>query len=691
MATLANRNNNPGNIKDTSTGQFRVFNSPQEGYAALMNDLEIKKSGRSHTGLKPESTLVDFAKAYAPSSDNNNPAQYAANLANHMGIRPDATIGELDTGKWADAVSHAEGYQNQNTSPVKNVYAPQTIPEQRQSLKDNGQPVSVNPEKSKPSIAGNVIRGLIKPFAKVGMSVLNSEEALTGQPVTETLHSGYLGDVKRVGSTFDPSKGAIANKTAIKDTAGTALELGSYLIGGGEAEAGIQTLKEGGLLGKKIIPTILKGAGEGSLIGGATGSGTALQEDKNLKDTAISTGEGTLAGGLLGGVFSGAGSAIEKSGLLNKIPGMLGKRTENAKKDLYKAYEEVMGSRKREIKFAQKDEALGKDTLQDVVDNGIVPEFNEDGTKLDFTKGMQQVEHSNDLFGTALGEAVASENKQIPISELRKKLYDQLSKYKNTADETAIANEIESRLAQFESGGEYTDLVNIQDIKNKASKDSRGMYNPLNDATTSTKKKAAKEIFYATKDLINKNVSNDSPVKEINAVLERNHRMQELLDLLHGSTVKRGKIGKYVAETLFGAAGLNQAGPFGALAGAKLGEEIQQMLMKGTFGSSTSKALLRTLEEKDPALYQQVIEKIANIRKTKEGILKLPAAGESSARFTQLPGEIKTPGFLKEDLSAKKATDDMRFNQEQAEKAKKIGLLKDKYVDFKRKKGLLKD
>lgn len=108
MATLAQANVNPGNIKDPATGSFKQFSHAGEGYAALLNDLEAKKTGNTRTGLGPQSTLVEFAEAYAPESDGNNPGQYAANIANFMGVRPDTRIGELDTGKWAEAVSIAE-------------------------------------------------------------------------------------------------------------------------------------------------------------------------------------------------------------------------------------------------------------------------------------------------------------------------------------------------------------------------------------------------------------------------------------------------------------------------------------------------------------------------------------------------------------------------------------------------------
>lgn len=106
--TLAVRNANPGNIKDPGTGSFRQFSNPGEGGAALLNDLRAKQTGTTTTGLGPSSTLVDFSEKWAPSSDNNNPGQYAANLANYMGVSPATQLKDLDLGKWAEAISLAE-------------------------------------------------------------------------------------------------------------------------------------------------------------------------------------------------------------------------------------------------------------------------------------------------------------------------------------------------------------------------------------------------------------------------------------------------------------------------------------------------------------------------------------------------------------------------------------------------------
>ena len=95
MDTPAVRNQNMGNLKDPSTGSFRSFSDPIDGKAALYNDLTSKMTGTSTTGINGGSSLLDFANTYAPKSDKNDPVQYAANLANKMGISPDTKIGTL--------------------------------------------------------------------------------------------------------------------------------------------------------------------------------------------------------------------------------------------------------------------------------------------------------------------------------------------------------------------------------------------------------------------------------------------------------------------------------------------------------------------------------------------------------------------------------------------------------------------
>lgn len=108
MANLGLQNNNPGNLKDPTTGQFRVFSTPQEGQQALMADLQLKQSGGSSV-IKPGASLSQFASVWAPSSDNNNPANYANTLATHLGVSPNTPFDQVPADKLAGAIQVAEG------------------------------------------------------------------------------------------------------------------------------------------------------------------------------------------------------------------------------------------------------------------------------------------------------------------------------------------------------------------------------------------------------------------------------------------------------------------------------------------------------------------------------------------------------------------------------------------------------
>lgn len=112
MTNLPTANNNPGNLRGTD-GQFIKFGAPIEGQAALYNDLTAKMTGKSKTGLSPKSTLFDFASKYAPKEDGNDPASYAANIANELKISPDDSIGSLvpRIDEFAHAIAKHEGYK----------------------------------------------------------------------------------------------------------------------------------------------------------------------------------------------------------------------------------------------------------------------------------------------------------------------------------------------------------------------------------------------------------------------------------------------------------------------------------------------------------------------------------------------------------------------------------------------------
>lgn len=119
--TIAQRLNNPGDLryagqagatKDSSG--FAKFSDFAAGFQALQNDLmaKIKRNG--------ETTLLDFAKVYAPASDGNNPTAYAKSLAEQLGVSINTPISQLAgvIQQFARAVAFNEDRTNPNLASI---------------------------------------------------------------------------------------------------------------------------------------------------------------------------------------------------------------------------------------------------------------------------------------------------------------------------------------------------------------------------------------------------------------------------------------------------------------------------------------------------------------------------------------------------------------------------------------------
>jgi hypothetical protein len=96
--SLSYRNNNPGNLRPGSlavgatgsNGGYAVFPDYQTGYNALV--------GLIQSPMYWNLTLSQFFQTYAPSADNNNPAQYAATVAAQLGVDANTPISTLAAG-----------------------------------------------------------------------------------------------------------------------------------------------------------------------------------------------------------------------------------------------------------------------------------------------------------------------------------------------------------------------------------------------------------------------------------------------------------------------------------------------------------------------------------------------------------------------------------------------------------------
>ena len=111
--TLAERNNNPGNLVFANqTGAVRgdkrpdgtywaVFESPEAGRLALENQIKLDTQSRGMS-------LIDTMNKYAPAADKNNPSAYAQTIANKLGIKVTDKVPEDKIGLMADAITTVE-------------------------------------------------------------------------------------------------------------------------------------------------------------------------------------------------------------------------------------------------------------------------------------------------------------------------------------------------------------------------------------------------------------------------------------------------------------------------------------------------------------------------------------------------------------------------------------------------------
>lgn len=82
--SVASRLNNPGNLRYTNSKYFRRFKTLEDGYNALLEDIEFKQTGRSRY-VDSLTSLNDFIHVYAPPIENNT-QKYVRIVCDDLGI-----------------------------------------------------------------------------------------------------------------------------------------------------------------------------------------------------------------------------------------------------------------------------------------------------------------------------------------------------------------------------------------------------------------------------------------------------------------------------------------------------------------------------------------------------------------------------------------------------------------------------
>ncbi|ECY4647013.1 lytic transglycosylase catalytic [Salmonella enterica subsp. enterica] len=114
--TLADRNNNPGNIRPVRGNGFRFFESALHGWEAMKNQLMRYFTGKT-TGRALQ-TIQDIVSTWAPAGDNNDPKKYAQDVAKWMGVSPNTVLNLANPETMAalmQSMARKEGYSNWNS------------------------------------------------------------------------------------------------------------------------------------------------------------------------------------------------------------------------------------------------------------------------------------------------------------------------------------------------------------------------------------------------------------------------------------------------------------------------------------------------------------------------------------------------------------------------------------------------
>ncbi|MDM2751423.1 lytic transglycosylase domain-containing protein [Citrobacter sp. Cs237] len=111
--TLADKNNNPGNIRgDSGVGGFKGFSTEKEGWDAMSNQLMRYYNGLT-TGRKLR-TVKDIVSTWAPSSENDT-GSYIKQVAGYMGVGANDELNLADPNvmaKLRTAMAKHEGFGN---------------------------------------------------------------------------------------------------------------------------------------------------------------------------------------------------------------------------------------------------------------------------------------------------------------------------------------------------------------------------------------------------------------------------------------------------------------------------------------------------------------------------------------------------------------------------------------------------
>lgn len=333
-----------------------------------------------------------------------------------------------------------------------------------------------------------LVRAIASPFLRAGANIATLKDVANPEAYAKDQSQGinygdYLGSYRPIGAQLDSKGNQVSFGGQLADTLGTGIEAASTIVpveGLGAKALGVAGRFGAGTLEAaakgKILGAVGKGIAEGGIIGAGQGLGSGLQEQGATAGSVIgSTVGGALAGGVGGGVFGAGGavlskgiSALDKSGIVNKILPETEARIAKQQGFVKEAQDQVAKAYENTLPLTPTQRLREANLLNKTGDNvyTTLAKYNINAGKDTAIEELQKV---SDQFENAVNHAQNNEHALFNIDEVRSRAYADIND--NLSSETArvtaknkIDSEIDALLkankGSIETGANGETLVN---------------------------------------------------------------------------------------------------------------------------------------------------------------------------------------------------------------------------------------
>lgn len=442
---------------------------------------------------------------------------------------------------------------------------------------------------SKPGFVKGLAQDIAKPFLKTGTAAANLFESTgdlgsaalafitgdkelanrfvkeAGADISKKRDFGFLGEVAPVGFSQETGK-KLGYKDTLKDTVGTALELGSYVVGGAGTKA-VKSLTTGGLIAKGVGTGIKTGTASGSLLA----AGSELQKkDSNLASVASETVKGGIGGAITGGLV-GLASGVFSAGARKVFPSMA--------KDLQKSTLRLTPQQKSN--FASKiDDAADFLSREKVVGT---PEGR-------FEKVSGMYDKAEESIQKFLKEDAVGRN--VPKTELLDSLRSIPEKYKFDRDFLSIQKQVDQAVQTIQQ--QFPDQIPLDALNQFKRSTYSNAYNKAGDKVMDVVEHDIGDVVYQKlSDAADGLVIDGLPIKQFNKNYSSIINARKFLKTAMGRK-QTGFLARLISSFVGASIGSAATGPFGTAIGATVAPTVVENLA-GTLPRSALSAGLKSV------------------------------------------------------------------------------------------------